>query len=286
MAGKRHTHSVNNFVLRLSFATVLLMHSSVTCGLARGQSQITSLASSASDSDLAYSPAPMRSFESHFPAANNSLTAETPLYRQSPFSFVNSDPGNLSAFTSDATFEASARSPEATPSWPAKSAPAASKPKPKTYYNENPNKWQLGLAFALVRFRSSVYYASAPGLNSSLAYWWKEWVAIEGSVTSAFAPPVFANEHFRYLGYGAGPKFSFGHGRLEPWAHGLVGGVHLIPQTGNGGRNGAEFTLGGGVDYLINDVISAKGGVDYLGTHMFGEWQSSVQVVAGLSLRF
>lgn len=264
------------------------MLSSVTCDLARGQSQIAPLPLLATDTgpEPIHALAPMRSFESQFPATNASLIAETPLDHRSSFSPAISDPGNLSAFTPDATLDASAPSPEATPPRPARSAMPASKPRPKTYYNENPNKWQLGLAFALVRFRSSVYYATAPGLNSSLAYWWKEWVAIEGSVTTAFAPPVFANEHFRYLGYGAGPKFSFGHGRLEPWAHGLVGGVHLIPQTGNGGRNGAEFTLGGGVDYLINDVISAKGGVDYLGTHMFGEWQSSVQIVAGLSLRF
>jgi hypothetical protein len=270
----------------LSFAAVLLMQSSVICDLARGQSQTAPLALPASDSEPIYSAAPMRSLTSQFPATNASLITETPLDHRSSFSVAISDPGNLSAFTPDATFDASAPAAEAMPSWPAKSAWPASKPKPKTYYNENPNKWQLGLAFALVRFRSSVYYASAPGLNSSLAYWWKEWVAIEGSVTTAFAPPVFANEHFRYLGYGAGPKFSFGHGRLEPWAHALVGGVHLIPQTASSGRNGAEFTLGAGVDYLINDVISAKGGVDYLGTHMFGEWQSSLQVVAGLSLRF
>jgi hypothetical protein len=280
---------VKTFVLRLAFAAVLLMLSSVICDLARGQSQAAPPELLAADArpEPVYAPAPMRSLESQFPATNASLIAETPLDHRSSFSIAISDLANLSAFTTDATLDAYPPAAEAIPPRPAKSASAAaSKPKPKTYYNENPNKWQLGLAFALVRFRSSVYYASAPGLNSSLAYWWKDWVAIEGSVTSAFAPPVFANEHFRYLGYGAGPKFLFGHGRLEPWAHGLVGGVHLIPQTGNGGRNGAEFTLGGGVDYLINDVISAKGGVDYLGTHMFGEWQSSVQIVAGLSLRF
>jgi hypothetical protein len=277
---------VNNLVLRLSFAAVLLMQSSVVCGLARGQSQTASLDSYASNSERAFALASGPSLAAQFPATDSSLIAETPLDHRSTFPFAISDPGNLSAFTPVATFDASPPAAEAMPSWPAKSPSPASKPKPKTYYNENPNKWQLGLAFALVRFRSSVYYATAPGLNSSLAYWWKEWVAIEGSVTTAFAPPVFANEYFRYLGYGAGPKFSFGHGRLEPWAHALVGGVHLIPQTASSGRNGAEFTLGGGVDYLINDVISAKGGVDYLGTHMFGEWQSSVQIVAGFSLRF
>jgi hypothetical protein len=277
---------VNSLVLRLSFAAVLLMQSSVICDLACGQSQVALLGSPATKTEPIYASEPVVSLTSDLPTTNVSLIAETPLDHHSSFSLAISDPGNLSAFTPDATFGVSAPASEATPAWPAKSASPASKPIPKTYYSENPNKWQLGLAFALVRFRSSVYYASAPGLNTSLAYWWKEWVAVEGSITTAFAPPVFANEHFRYLSYGAGPKFSLGHGRLEPWAHALVGGVHLLPQTGNGGKNGAEFILGGGVDYVINDLISAKGGVDYLGTHMFGEWQSSVQVVAGFSLRF
>ena len=61
---------------------------------------------------------------------------------------------------------------EANPAWSAKPAFPRTKAKAEPYYyNENPNKWQLGIAFALVRFRSSVYYASAPGLNTSLAYW-------------------------------------------------------------------------------------------------------------------
>jgi hypothetical protein len=276
---------VNSFVLRFSFAVALSMQSSLVCGLARGQNQTASLAP---DAGPVFTVAPEPFFTTaQFPLTDTSLMAVAPLDHRSSFSLTISDPGNLAAYTHFAPLDASSPMAEANPAWSAKPAFPASKPKPKPYYyNENPNKWQLGLAFALVRFRSSVYYASAPGFNSSLAYWWKEWVAIEGAITTAFAPPVFANEHFRYLSYGAGPKFSFGHGRLEPWAHALLGGVHLIPQTASGGQNGAEITVGGGVDYAINNVISAKGGADYLGTHMFGEWQSSLQIVAGFSFRF
>lgn len=268
---------MNNLVLRLSFATALLMQSVLVCGLARGQNQ-TVFPAPGTEPAVVVAPGSLLALQ--FPATDSSLTANTPLDRRSFSSFTIADPSNLAP-------NAPLAEADATPSWTASPAPPAPEPKARPYYyNENPNKWQLGAAFALVRFRSSVYYASAPGFNTSLAYWWKEWVAIEGSVTTAFAPPVFANEHFRYLSYGAGPKFSFGHARLEPWAHALVGGVHLIPQTASGGQNGAEITLGGGGDYVINDVISAKAGVDYLGTHMFGEWQSSLQIVAGFSFRF
>jgi hypothetical protein len=269
---------VNNLVLRFLFAAALLMQSCLVCGLARAQSQ-TDFRAANSDSSVAVSPAPPLAIQ--FPATDESLTAETPPDDRSRFSSAVIDPGNLFAYS-----PTDAAPPESTISWAA--TPAADPPpNPKPYsYNENPNQWQLGITFALVRFRSSVYFASAPGFNTSLAYWFKDGIAIEGSITTAFAPPVFANEHFRYLSYAAGPKFSFGHGRLQPWAHALAGGVHLIPQTASGGQNGLEITLGGGVDYPISGVISAKAGVDYLGTHMFGEWQSSVQILAGFSFRF
>ena len=271
---------VNNLVLRLSFGVVLFLLSCVVCGLAHAQSPVISVIPQNSDSRFAVVTPSLTSTSAQFPATDASLMEANSSANDSLTSSLAVDPGNLAAFSTPTT------SADAALSWPA-SAPPAPEPMPRPYsYNENPNKWQLGIAFALVRFRSSVYYASAPGFNSSLAYWWKDWLGIEGSITSAFAPPVFENEHFRYLSYGAGPKFSFGHGRLEPWAHALVGGVHLIPQTASGGQNGFEITMGGGVDYGINSVISAKAGVDYLATHMFGQWQSSAQIVAGFSFRF
>jgi hypothetical protein len=259
-----------------------LVMSCLVCELARAQSRMNSFAA---DTERTAGVAPSLAITAaQFPPTDDSLTAQAPRGYDFSFSSVVADAGNLAAYS-----PAIATSADPTPSPAANPAVPLPEPKPKARpysYNENPNKWQLGITFALVRFRSSVYYASAPGLNTSLAYWLREWIAIEGSVTSAFAPPVFENEHFRYLSYAAGPKFSFGHGRLEPWAHALVGGVHLIPQTASGGQNGAEITIGGGVDYALNNVISAKAGVDYLGTHMFGEWQSSAQILAGFSFRF
>jgi hypothetical protein len=103
---------------------------------------------------------------------------------------------------------------------------------------------------ALVRFRSSVCYATAVGLNTSVAYFVNDWLAMEGAVTSAFAPAVFRiNQKVKYVGYGAGPKISFGHDKLEPWVHLLAAGMHILPQTSLGRQNGLEARAGGGVDY-------------------------------------
>jgi hypothetical protein len=166
--------------------------------------------------------------------------------------------------------------------------PSRSSPKshPSVENYEHSDKWQFGVGFALVRFRSPIYFASAPGLNSSLAYSWKAWLAIEGSVTSAFAPAVFADEHFRYLGLGAGPKIIMRHGRFEPWTHALAGVAHLVPQTASSGRNALEITGGVGTDYNINSIVSARLGIDYLRTRMFGESQNSAEVAAGFAVHF
>jgi hypothetical protein len=271
---------VKSVLPRFMFAAMVLVPAGLVCGVARAQGQIVSANTQAAPAGLTATAAP--SIVQSFPPTDTSLTAEPPLDHRSFRSLAMNDAGNLACYSpldtssADPVSSRSARHSQPTP-----------EPKPRPYYYDQfPRKWELGLAFALVRFRSSIYSASAPGLNSSLAYWFKDWVAVEGAVTTAFAPPVFENEHFRYLGYGAGPKFSLGHERLQPWAHALIGGVHLIPQTATSGRNGFEVTMGGGINYTIYNVLAAKVGLDYLGTHMFSEWQSSFQVVAGFALRF
>src|ERR1700728_758913 len=121
------------------------------------------------------------------------------------------DPGTVAA---SSALSAAAPVAAADPARPA--APAV--PVPSYDYSERESRWQLGLGVALVRFRSSVYYATAVGLNSSLSYFVKDWLAIEGAATSAFAPAVFkAGEDVKYEGYGAGPKITLGHDRLDPW---------------------------------------------------------------------
>jgi len=158
--------------------------------------------------------------------------------------------------------------------------PSPAPPDPSFDYSLRDYRWEISLGFALVRFRSSVYYASLAGLHSSLAYFLNEWVAIEGATNSAFAPAIYQNAHVKYLGYGAGPRFSLGHhanGRLEPWAHALVGGVHILPQTGLGGKNGFELTAGAGADYNFNPRVSARIEMDYLRTNLFTQSQNSAQ---------
>jgi hypothetical protein len=177
---------------------------------------------------------------------------------------------------------------------PPGSAPASSAhpngapaPVPSVRDIDRQDRWQIGLGVALVRFRSSVYVATAVGLNSSLAYFVKDSLAIEGAVTSAFAPPVFlSNENVKYVGYGGGPKYVFGHDALQPWVHLLVGGIHIVPQTAFGSQNGFEMVAGGGADYAFTSSLAVRLEADYVRSYVFKQSQNFGQATLGLVYRF
>jgi hypothetical protein len=186
---------------------------------------------------------------------------------------------------------AASRSPESAFAVPANTAAVAdaapADPRPRFIYGGRDDyRWQLGIGVSFVRFRSNIFFASAVGANTSLAYYTNEWFAIEGSVTTAFAPPVTRNQHVKYLGYGIGPKIAWRQRKWEPWAHAILGGAHIIPQTAAGSQNGYLIEAGGGTDYRLNPRFSLRLEVDWLRTGLFGQTQNSGQGVLGAVFHF
>jgi opacity protein-like surface antigen len=168
---------------------------------------------------------------------------------------------------------------------PPEPSPAAPDPK-FAYGSRDDYRWQLALGVSLVRFRSSFYYATGVGTHTSLAYFTNEWFAVEGAATTSFAPTVFLNEHVKFVSYGGGPKIAWRARQLEPWAHVIAGGMHVLPQTAGHGQNGFAFQIGGGVDYRFYPHLSVRAEVDWLKTHVFGEWGNSAQANLDLVLHF
>jgi opacity protein-like surface antigen len=168
---------------------------------------------------------------------------------------------------------------------PAEPVPAT--PDPKFVYGSRDDfRWQLALGVSLLRFRSSIYYATGVGTDTSVTYFTNEWLGVEGKINTAFAPTIYLNEHVKYFSYGAGPKIAWRARKWEPWAHTIVGGAHILPQTGANSKSGFGLQVGGGADYRIFPHLSARVGVDWIRTHLFGEWQNSAQANADIVLHF
>jgi opacity protein-like surface antigen len=194
-------------------------------------------------------------------------------------SFSSSASGSTSALAFGAT--------TSTSSSPARAADPAP-PSPSAYgFNERDYNLDITFGVAVVRFRSPAFYATAVGPHVSAAFYLKDWLAVEGAITAAFAPSIYS-DNVRYLSYAGGLKipFSLGRKRLEPWAHALAGGVHVGPQTALGSRNGFELTAGGGLDYALTPRVSLRIEADYLGSRMFSQWLNSGQGLAGVVFHF
>lgn len=163
--------------------------------------------------------------------------------------------------------------------------PAAPNPK-FAYGSRDDYRWQLALGISLLRFRSSFFYATGVGTNTSITYFTNDWFAVEGNANTSFAPTIYQNEHVKVFSYGAGPKIAWRARKLEPWAHLIAGGIHVLPQTAGHSQNGLALQVGGGVDYRFYPHLSARAEVDWVKTHVLGQWGNSAQAAIDVVLHF
>jgi hypothetical protein len=174
----------------------------------------------------------------------------------------------------------------ATPSWaPAEPVPAA--PAPRFVFGGRDDfRYQLAIGPSFVRFRSSVYYASAVGTSTSLTYFTNESFGVEAQFITAFAPTIYNNEHVKYFSFGVGPKLAWRRARWEPWIHGIFGAGHIHPQTALGGQNAFDLQAGTGADYRLNPRLAVRVEADWIRSHFFGQWQNSGQATLEGVLHF
>jgi hypothetical protein len=166
-------------------------------------------------------------------------------------------------------------------------APPLPAPDPKFIYGGRDDfRWQLAIGADWIRFRSSIFNASAVGVNSSVTYFTNEWFGIEGNVSTGFAPEIFNKEHVKLLVYGGGPKIAWREKKWEPWAHLIVGGSHEQPQTAGNSKNSYAIEAGGGADYRFNPRFSGRLEGDWVRTGFFSQSQNNFQLMGGVVFHF
>jgi opacity protein-like surface antigen len=165
--------------------------------------------------------------------------------------------------------------------------PASPPPNPKFLYTTTDRpRWELALGVDWLRFRSSIFNASAVGVKTSISYFTNEWFAIEANVSADFAPQIFDREHVKTVVYGAGPKIAWRADRWEPWVHGIFGGAHEMPQTRGNSKNAFSIQAGGGVDYHFNPRFSGRLEANYVRTTFFSQSQNNFELAAGVVFHF
>lgn len=179
-------------------------------------------------------------------------------------------------------------SPAADPA-PAAASPAVPAPPPRPRYlfgDRDDYRWQLGLGVEFFRFQSRIVDASLVGLNTTITYFTNDWFALEGNLVTGFAPTIYQNEHVKYFGGAGGIRVGSRRARFEPWAHALVGGAHLQPQTAGHSRNALQAQAGIGLDYRVNARLSLRVEGDWVRTQFFNDAQNNFQGVAAVVFHF
>lgn len=160
-------------------------------------------------------------------------------------------------------------------------------PRPRSASDEEGDlRFELGMSFALVRFRSSPINATMGGPSTTVGYRVTRRFALEGVVTTAFGSEIFDREHTKYLFVGGGPKIMFGNGKWRPFVNVDLGMVHMLPQTAGNSQKGLGVQLGGGAELRLNPVWSLRFGGDFVRAQVYSGGQNHVQAVVGISYHF
>jgi len=165
--------------------------------------------------------------------------------------------------------------------------PAAPAPKPNFIYgNRDDYRWQLALGVNLYRFQSNIINATLVGTNTTVSYFTNGWFAVEGNIVTGFAPAILQNEHVKYFGGGGGFRVGGRRNRLEPWAHAIIGGAHLQPQTADNSRNALAAQAGIGLDYRLHSRFSVRLEADWVHTTFFDQSQNNYQAALDVVFHF
>jgi hypothetical protein len=167
-------------------------------------------------------------------------------------------------------------------------APAAPVPTPAPPFGHYEGyRFQLGVGYSYFHFRSALFNSNMSGFQTSLSYFLNDWFAVEGNTIAAFGSSVF-NERSKALLFTGGARLAWrdSRRRFEPWAHGLIGGLHMLPQTAAGGKVGFAVQAGGGVDYRLSGRALARFGGDYIRSQLYSTSQNNFQIGGGLVINF
>jgi opacity protein-like surface antigen len=170
---------------------------------------------------------------------------------------------------------------------PKAALPDAPAPPQSSSRNEEGYRWDLAVGYEYIHFDSSLFSANLSGLHTDLTYNLNSWFGLEGNVVSAWGGEI-GGERTKYVLFAGGGRIGFGPlgKRLSPWAHALVGGVHVNPQAAHSSKNSFALQAGVGADWTYNARVSLRAEADYVRSTLYSSTQNNVQVGLGAVIHF
>ena len=166
-------------------------------------------------------------------------------------------------------------------------SPAAPQRPPVVHHVPERGDIELGLGFSYLRFRSSRFDANTYGTNTSFTYFLAPSMAVEGDISTGWGSQSSSS-------VGGGNSLLYGGGfrvilprdvRVRPWAHAVLGGIHMLPQSASG-NNAVMVELGGGADWRLKPWLWLRVEGNYIRSQLYSQGQNNLQVASSIVYRF
>jgi hypothetical protein len=146
--------------------------------------------------------------------------------------------------------------------------------------------WQFYIGYSYLRFYEVPgTTVGTNGVQASMAYSLKDWLAVEGEVNGGVAKENGVTSKLVFAGGGLRAKYSMTRG-YDVWVHAVGGGAHLTPETSYGGENALAYEFGAGADLNMTRHLGYRGEVDFVGTRYFSTYQLSPRISGGVVYNF
>jgi hypothetical protein len=124
------------------------------------------------------------------------------------------------------------------------------------------------------------------GVNGSLVYWYRDRLGADAEVVATYGHQPGINSWQVFYGVGPRVRWVLPKG-IDLWAHVLVGGDYMTPQTPYGGQAALAGLVGAGVDLNGHHRhMAIRIALDGVGTHYYGTFQASPKASVGIVYKF
>ena len=151
----------------------------------------------------------------------------------------------------------------------------------------NKYSWDLYAGYTFYRFYEVPGTVSnMNGGNLSAVYYYRDWLGADAEVMAVYGSQPGQNSWLIFAGIGPRVRY-VGPKGIDLWAHIMIGGMAIDPQTPYGGQ-GALAGLGGvGVDLNAHHRhVALRLAIDGIASRFFNTYQVSPKASAGIVYKF
>ena len=171
---------------------------------------------------------------------------------------------------------------------PAPAAPAVPAAMPQDVQGVfNKYSWDLYAGYTFFRFYEVPGTTSSMnGGNLSAVYYYRDWLGADAEVMATYGSQPGQNSWLVFGGIG--PRFRYvGPKGIDLWAHAMIGGMFIDPQTPYGGQGALAGLAGVGVDLNAHHRhVALRVAIDGVASRFFNTYQISPKASVGIVYKF